>query len=311
MSSFALYYKKKVGSKDDNDLAVDINFNLWCQCDWGKEPPYLDVGIMLRNSEQAENLYFYLPFKVKKDEIIDLGQILNDGTILNAVFNENYTIEDQSTKRYIVKDQDNTIFYLYTLDVKKDINLQDCDEGTILNFKPKSKETYYIRFRIKSLNLYTFIREYKPANTWLQSFFSSTYIIDFRYNYLRSFTKTQIEEFFNQNNRMVKTEKLHFLLMDKAHVDVKCGTDVKIRELEKNIWDKYVHNKETTDIVAYHTSKKVEPTKEEKGFGIVSWEFFAKLRVYKSGFIKYILAFIIITILLNLGSNYLYDLLFK
>ena len=103
MESFAFWYKER--SADDkasadqdapsevsadqdapSEVSAVMNFNLWCGCGWehkkilSKVPkekhPFLDIGFKVFHLGSAEELYFFLPFKIdeknKKEYIEDL-----------------------------------------------------------------------------------------------------------------------------------------------------------------------------------------------------------------------------------------------
>ena len=274
----------------------------------------MDIGMKLAELDAAQQLYLFIPFPVDKSSLCDLGQKLTESRMLNAVFNENYSIEDiPLSKHWRVKDEKGTpLFYLYTLDMDQDIQLSSFGGGTILSIPTRniilngSPSQYYLRFRINGPAMAgRLIRLYQPKNSWLQSTVSTMHTVNFRFNYRRSLSLSLIEKFHEGQNGMVKIKALHFLLMTRAHIDVVTGQpSSSMRELEEGLWDNYVGDQDTSDIVAYHCKKKAENQQEDIG----DWEFFGRLKTNKSTLriISYYLFWLgIITVFFNLLSTWI------
>lgn len=294
MGSFALYAKIDRDNTENNkdeekqELVADIHFNLWNVSD--SNQLFLDIGIMLENLDSRHSVFLYCPFSVKQEDISDLGNLLSrDNRLLNAVFNENYSLLNRSKPKWaeVLTDSSPTpIFSIFTLDIGNNLTVQSMTTGgTKIQITIPSASTgepypkkIYVRFRIKSskkqVNL---IRGYKNAVAFLTGLVKECYVVDFRYNDTRSFSDTELEEFTTDGKGFVETRKLHFLLLCKAYIDVECSGDVKKREIEEGIWQEYVDHIDTTDIIAYHISAKTPADKEKKDIG--SWEFFAKQSV--------------------------------
>lgn len=311
--SFAFWYEKNE-TANDNVTAV-MHFNLWTQCGWkGKKrsEEYLDIGFILSHIDCASKLYFYIPFAVKSEEFIDLGKKLNNNELLDAVFNENYsysTIPD--TDHCLVKAADGSVvFDLCYLEKGVNVSIANEFEGTLLSFDVKNildykdadkSRDFYFRFRIKSHDFPNLIRKYKPKDSFLQSTIATTYIIDFRFNNKRNLGRQILNAAQSQKNDFIEFTKFHFFLMTKANIDVDGSSHP--RELEKDIWKSYVDDHDTTDIVAYHNSKKNE-SEEKKTF--LSWEYFTKVKVNQSTWlilIVYLGILLIMTLLLNILSS--------
>lgn len=282
MESFAFWYKKDKenesstlsGSESKEMLSAVMNFNLWSECGWG-EDPYLDIGFKIKHLEEAEELYFFVPMKLRLDQIKDLGCKFNKTELVDAVFNERYeTTIAANTKTIYVKscNDEKDEFYIYQLDVMHDIHLEEFAEGTILTLQakniisgPKVNQennitTYYFRFRIKDDKLTFLIHHYATPHQALQNLFRETYMIDFRYHNVRSLDKTLVEKFYEQDKKIIPITAIHFLLITKAYVDVSSNEFKSgARTIEKDVWADYVdkvNSVDTTDLVAYHYAKK-------------------------------------------------------
>lgn len=313
MNSFAFWYKVKDSNpgkaSTNQNVEATMNFNLWCQCGWkeknhkGKKGlPYLDIGFKIKHLNLATTLFLFLPLRIREEEktllIEDLGCKFSQTELVDAVFNESYattiaankkTIKVESTLNSPLGDNGEH-FYIYQLDIEHDLTLESFADGTIAVIETENiinsicdeeDPTYYLRFRIKNCQLDFLIHQYTAPNSAIQSLFNTTYMIDFRYHNIRSLHKTLIERFNKTNTRVVAITSLHFLLMTKAYIDVSVnhpglkGT----RKIENRVWDEYVNNNDTVDLLAYHIVQK--PDKSDKSY-ISSSELFAKFRVEKS-----------------------------
>lgn len=328
MGSLAFWAEIKTGTNIKPPSAV-MNFNLWTQCAKANNSSFLDIGFMVSDFFNAERFHFYLPFG-KKSDVRDLGSLISNTNAIGAIFNEKYSVTDLSdTKLWPVRDelQGKTVFVVYkwppsendsaiiVRDYKDygglcvDIDTKKIESEVDRLNSPMVKKTdaFYFRFRVSLPTIDesdALVRKYTPANTFLQSTFATTYIVDFRLNDNRSLPGSISSAILQKSSDFVGINKLHFFLMTKAFVDVETGTnELIIRELELNTWDDYIERKfETKDIVAYHCAVKNE---------IKQWEFFAKLKVNNSSckvVLLYLLALGIITVAFNLLSSWLFTL---
>ena len=339
MDSFALAYVPSNDKNDENNankehFSVKVNINLWTQCGWDDETPVLDIGLMLSHLSDAKKIRLYLPFQVEKEDLEDLCECLSkDANLLGAVFNEPYRSADvtsNSKKVEVMKEGDakKTEFILYKLDFlsPNDVKLipYKKNKGTYLEFDPHfikgttndvSCDQYYLRFRIRTPLLKECVREYKAPNRYFETLVNSTYMVDIRFNNTRSMERSLVQEMTAQDGwSLAPINGLHFLLMTKVDVDVDANFGSS-RVLEKDIWDKYVNlsdkeKRKTEDIIAYHSSKKLQKdamSVNEKG-DIGSWEFFTRLKAGKCGPIT-IIPYALLLILLNVISNLTFNIL--
>lgn len=336
MGSMAFWYKK---SQTNGSVQLDavMNFNLWTQCK-ANVGSFLDIGFMISGITAAEKLYYYIPFS--NATIEDLSPKINNSKSIGAIFNEKYSITDiPNTKRFWpVEDETEhanakRAFVIYAWgngDNDSAFSTVRCSEGTgvrveidankiiqqVSNLKTSrvsKDDKFYFRFRVKipdPKQADTIVRKYTPPNSFLQSTLATTYIVDFRFDDLRSLPDSISDMIVQTCNEFVNVSKLHFFLMTKAHVDVETGArDISLRELEDKTWDEYIDKRfETKDIVAFHCAEK----QKSGGKAIRQWEFFAKIKVNNSTFSVvsiYLLALGIITVGFNFLSNWLWDLI--
>lgn len=313
VNSFAFWYEKntanqegdKEGENTSRTLSTVMNFNLWDGCQWEEgEERFLDIGFKVDNLDLAKTLYFFVPINIdidKKEQVlIDLGEKFNKTELVDAIFNKSYTTTIVANSKIIqVQDGNEEKFNIYQLDIEHDVELEPFADGTIIKIPTQNivnshrtlmstgvgidTESYYLRFRIKNVALDFLIQEYKPLVKGLQSAFSATHMIDFRYHNIRSLHKSLIERFSEGENEIVKVTAVHFLFMTKAYVDVQGGPFKSIRQLEKNVWEDYVDKKNVKDLVAYHYVDKVKSDSY-----LTSSELFMKCKVERSVIPRYI-----------------------
>lgn len=311
MQSFALWYEKR---KSDPACEVEakLNFNLWTECGWKKNPTYLDIGILLSNFSNVKQLNLFVPFPATEKNVEDLGDSFKSAELSSAIFNENLAPSSEcGGKQISIENKDNgKRFNVYIIDIQNDLCFSEFENpptGTIISINLEKKENsisikedIYFRFRIKGLKFDELVHKYSTDKNGLQSVFNTTYTIDFRYFNKRSLPKSILEKI--NKDTIITISSLHFLVITKTHVNL-ITNDCQGRKLEETIWDNYV-GQPTSDLIAYHFKKKFNETKNVIQEN--SWkskegacEFFIKYCVEKSVLIKYI----IFTILLGfIGS---------
>ena len=135
MVSFAFWYEEVSKDQENGEekrLSALMNFNLWSQCDWGVEHPYLDIGFKVENLSLAKTLFLYLPLFIPEPHnnyIADLGEKFTKTELIDAVFNENYSAElAASSKTIKVRPIDPSkalkSFQIYEIDIAHDIVLE-------------------------------------------------------------------------------------------------------------------------------------------------------------------------------------------
>lgn len=343
MGSMAFWYERANNAgASDSELSAVMNFNLWTQCGAkksksqvdgiNKATSFLDVGFLISNIQRSKKLYFFIPYKIT--EPADLSLNIKDSTTIGAIFNETYSVTDigDNSEFWPVTNTNGKAFVIYSwknrqpspVSFDKDVGILEINtvelQNNIRNFaddRVEAEDDFYFRFRINipdSPKQHNLVRRYKPKDSFLQSSFATTFIVDFRFNDPRSLPEKITKKIKESGNAFVPVKKLHFLLMTKASVDVETSANnIILRELEEEIWDKYVDNRfEIKDIVAYHSPNKAEVDQGKSIKPIQQWEFFAKLKVNNSSkkvIMVYLGSLILITVLLNLASSVLYDLI--
>lgn len=290
---------------EEAELQLDINVwrlkNIW------ERKIYLDFGVKILLPNKVKRIYIYFPFDIKKDNIIDLGKKLENVFLLNGIFNENYTIQTQTKNIYVKDDTGNIIFSIYELDIKKDVVLETNFSGTVISFEVKGeKYPKYYRFRIMTDNYGTLFEKYKPNNSFFESAFTETEMIDFRINEKRN-QDAGLMETIEENKRFI-IDEINFFVMSPIQDDVESdGINlVYKRQLEMgNFWKNYLE-------CGY---KRMSVYKSKNTFGksrIDDFNCFCKINFRKSNLwtiILYLLVLCLLSVSFNCLSNYLWYLL--
>ena len=190
----------------------------------------------------------------------------------------------------------------------------DNGTGTIIilkNLNTGKRNKVYIRIRIKDKSISELFHEEELSNAFIQNAFSKSETIDFRLNEVREIDPKVLEEYID-TNCFFKIKKAHFFYMcSSKEENVFSNKELNnCRHLEKEPWSSYINplNIDSNSIVlAYHW--KFAPKGEDilSGFGLLIKSKFESIS-WKP-LLKYLSWLIVITILLNLFSNFLYGLI--
>ena len=138
MRSFAIWYnevKKKTNenkedSNKENKVKLSLHINLWRNSKRLDLPTLLDIGLDVSCLKTIDTINIFVPFKIAKDDISDLGLTIKKSgdKLIGAIFNEDYSIniggEGRANKALIKKIktnvskqneseiEDETIYYL-------------------------------------------------------------------------------------------------------------------------------------------------------------------------------------------------------
>lgn len=266
MDSFAIWYKPKPGiDKKTIELEVHINlWNLWNE-EKGKESfdNFMDIGIMVEDIEEISNINIFIPNKIYKDEITDLGNCFKEHTALvPIVFNRDYVVKTtQAGKMVEVLNRDNELlFNIFRLDTNNDLEIINRDYGSVVKIvvddSIQKGKTYY-RIRIKSGYIDSLSSIDKPANAILESAFACTEMVDFRLNEKRNLPDSLLNEIHKDGEVIFKP--IHLFVMREADYDYifSSGSLYRSRELEKNLWAQYIGNNYSfKKLIAYQWMEK-------------------------------------------------------
>lgn len=300
MRSFAVWYKKNTDDKNidtntsgttSNEVKADIHVNLWetkiCKTD--DSSVCIDFGVMVYDMSQVLELCVYCPFPVTKNDIRDLGDcIIQNTSLVGAIFNEDYQICTGVPRRITVSNRNNNHFIIYALDINNDLTLENIPQeehnsshGTILSFDfknllqgdygtdTKGQKKYYFRFRVR-VNLSELRLMFQENNNIspLQDAFVITQVIDFRLNNLRSCNQ-MIRDRFAKDEKF-DIQSVHYLLLRRAtDVFIHQGEHVSSRLLEQVLWKKYIEEL-NENVIAYHFKAKTKEVGKIADFCILT-----------------------------------------
>lgn len=318
MKSIALWYKSFDGKTTEQ--RISLHFNLWkLPNSKNRFERFLDVGIQLENAVDIEEVRMYFPCKIE-NKVEDLGKVISeDKKLLSAIFNEDLSITTEPNSSYVeVSGKNVESFNIYTLG-KCNISSKkiDNEDGTIIilkNLNTGTRNKVYIRIRIKDKSISELFHEEELSNAFIQNAFSKSETIDFRLNEVREIDPKVLEEYID-TNCFFKIKKAHFFYMcSSKEENIFSNKELNnCRHLEKERWSNYINplNIDSNSIIlAYHW--KFAP-KDDKdiltGFGLLIKSKFESIS-WKP-LLKYLSWLILITVILNLFSNFLYGFIQK
>lgn len=323
MSCIGVLYRTKTekSPNSDNSINVDFQVNYW------KLPKkfygywrFLDFGVLVHDAKDIESVLFYVPFKLKKEDLKDLGNVLVKDNLLSILFNDSYKIEDNpeipgyhyaSTTR----DADKSGFWVYSLSASN-FEVHDLSVGTLIEVdiktKPKLKmgiqnadndkkeDDYnlYFRFRIGDIPDSALGYIESVSNDFFQNAFSKAEIVNLDINTISEMDEDDYKNIVSKYS-FVNFNKIHFFFVASSKEETIYGsTDYSdSRILDSRKWGVYIdsNNPQQRKCIAYHW-KKSEPI---KNCNIL-------LRtIYSSVNVKTILKYIFVVLLLGILASYI------
>lgn len=206
-------------------LFADLHINYWELDDTISQGcQFLDFGLMIKSvALDVESIFFYFPFKIKKEWIEDLGKTLQNDQMISALFNEDFNCKSNAGAPYTTVSKKNDIkdvFFLYEL-ADMNYSVEDVQGyGSILKIEflstPPMLEPsrpdcdIYIRFRLKNFKASELFYEEEISNDYIQSAFYKTKMLDFRVNERREMNNKLLEVLETKERRFVSFNKFHF-----------------------------------------------------------------------------------------------------
>lgn len=286
----------------EDSATLELDVNIWRIRNRFRKI-YIDFGLHIKGVEKVHNICIYFPFEIQIKDIIDLGNKFTEATLLKGVFNENY-VPDVNNKNIVVKDSKSTqsLFSIYQIDIKEDIKLEKVYDGTVISWEVKQyeKDEMYFRFRIKPQKYGTFVEHYRPKNSFFESAFVETELLDFRINEKRNQNMSLIETI--EKHQQFTLENINFFITTPIQDEVVSdGTNlVYKRQLEAgDFWKEYLgQSYERMSVYKYNNPFNADE--------VESFSIFSKIKYRKSNFLsilKYLLVLCAVTVLFNTISN--------
>lgn len=325
MSSIAIWFSPREPSAK-LPCSIEAHFNLWRLRNkrLRRTEQFLDIGLMVEEPNNVNSFNLYVPFVIK-ERIRDLGKNLENTSIVQAVFNEPWcAVVYPGISTIKVMDFDKKdVFQIYKLN-DKDLEVRPAYSGSVLRLLlPDSLQAKtYFRFRIYMPDLWPITKEDKPSNSWLESAFFVTEIIDFHINEKRNLSEELLRAMHDEG--AVSFTKTHLFLMRYNNYDhiFSHPFPVDARTLERTIWTDYIGADYACErILAYHWRQKYErkanandalasKSSDLGSQGFSSFNVFTKFRFQKAN-IATILIFLTgllgIGIISGLIANWLYN----
>lgn len=278
-NSFAIWHEKR--DEQAETLSTELHLNLW-QFSSQKNDSLdcLDIGIKIEKISNFSSINLFVPFVLKKDGVLDLGEtITKNNKLLTAIFNECTSVETNNSKLVKITlrkeggKSSHKSLNVYIVDTANNIALKEEEEnesgktkivGTTIkidlskiNDNDSGTIPIYLRIRINFPSQDVsgkILHEHVPKDSWLQSSMAKKQFVDFRLNEKRNLPKTIQEKCVD---KFIKIKKIHFFLMREfADGLIMSDPDTSgYRVLESDTWSDYFdqkHQLQLNHMIAYH-----------------------------------------------------------
>lgn len=322
MSCIGVLYKSKASNNPNPGDAVmaDLQVNYWKlpRKHWGYNR-FIDLGVLVYDAQDLDSILFYVPFRLKEDDLSDLGEILVKEDLLGTLFNEPYRIEN--APKYpgyhyastFGDDETKQGFWIYSL-TKTNFKVTHLSVGSLIevSFKTKpsasqniksvdenkdNKLNLYIRFRINYVlkNSLSYIES--VSNDFFQSVFSRTEMMNLHINSIGEIDDDDYKNLASKYS-FVNFYKIHFFFVASSEEEAVAGTTnyTDSRLLDSPKWKQYVgdNNPQNRKCLAYHWKLK----------GSLDRGNFFFRTIYSSANILKILKYSFVILFLGIMSSY-------
>lgn len=292
---------------------LECHFNLWMLHSISNERQskldcFMDIGVMLSRADGSTHINLFIPDRIDKSNIQDLGVTFKNNTkLVSAVFNEDYGVLVRTGEKTIeIQKSDATpVFNIYILDLENDVSVDSQFGGSTIciripNHLRDKRHYYRIRLKCAFVNQTGYVYM-PPPSSILEGAFFQTELVDFRLNEKRNLPSSLLEAV--RQNGEVRFTKTHFFLMREASDDyIFSHKPPAGRQLEKDLWRSYIGDDYSfKQITAYHWKEIVLHD---------SFSIFVKFRSFHSG-LRTILIAVVVIIILGTISSFLGNLLFS
>lgn len=307
MSCIAVWCTKTTSLPTLNNT-LEVHFNLWKLSKQKLPNCFLDIGIMVGEAAKASHVNIFVPQPINASDLTDLGVTFRENhQLAAALFNEEYRVTSGVGDKILeVLDADRRpVFSMYVLDLQNDVTIEEAYGGSIVSVRipdALSGKKHYYRIRLKGPFIDSLSHFYTPPNSWLESAFFQTELVDFRLNEKRNLNSTLLERMRSEGGDP-SLAKTHFFLMREASDDYVFShkPPTSSRRLEKDIWEEYVGDNHSFDrIIAYHWK---EPSQHP------SFSAFVKFRSLRCSR-RTIAIFVLGVTILGIISSFIANLLF-
>jgi hypothetical protein len=318
-----------VAKGDVTHTEMETHFNFWRIAgdrDFKGRPPhtpprdFLEIGLLLTNPSQVEQVNIYLPTSVRRQDIEDAGSQLADTSVAQGIFNEKLQcVTTPPPARIELKNGENLFCRVHKFIKEKNnfldethLSLEGFSDGTLLSIKSvaiasvsheiKADERVYFRLRIylPSGKASPFIHVITPLDRRFQSGFEEIEYIDFRLNELRTLpplVENRIRS--DEADGKITISLVAFLTAFPVHSELSASSIQwhKNRLLEHDPWNAYVPSGIPGGMVVYHWKKLASDVN-----GVADFSSFVKLHTRRSGR-KILVTYLLVAFLFGLVGN--------
>lgn len=236
MDSFAIWYS---GNSDSNNQEAWIHINLWKTVKKKISEITVDFGILVQDIKDITSINLYCPFEVSTGNVTDIVPLIKENpALINAIFNKTYSYECKEAKM-IVKSQKGNERRAFVLSPAKFVT----EEKSIIKINTeeltdKDIQRHYFRIRIvfQESDYRGLFNAFSGGTSLFTDFFTSTEIIDFRLNDMRSCKEEIIREIKRKKCFNINSVN-YFILREPTHIIIYQGGEVNSRFLETDIWE--------------------------------------------------------------------------
>ena len=112
----------------DGDDRSTIYLNDWIN---PKGKSYVDISVRVYGAKETNEVNFFVPFEIEKNEITDLSYMLSDSSALRALFNTNGKVDSEKTKYTSELRYDNRTVSLINL-ANEFVTVKKVSYGTVI-----------------------------------------------------------------------------------------------------------------------------------------------------------------------------------
>ena len=312
--------KEATSRSNDRQLAVEYHINLWHFSD-AKRQNFLEIGIKSTDPGGLAQVRLFLPFKIARNEIKDLGPKFRDVGTAQGIFNEPLSSKLSEDSRCVELSDGNRVNCAVHQFGEAEVNIIDEDElvldevhsGTMVTITqqalmslakqaPDGAHGYFrLRFTPSETKFKPFITVIKPPDRVWNSGFELIEYIDCRINEPRALPQKVETAFRDARGRVAKIDEIVFLVVAPVDSTITSSHSQwhKCRLLENEIWKKYTSFDLKGGLLVYHWKKVFENHQSER---FPSFSVFVKIQSRKSNFLTILLYLSLAFILGVIGS---------
>lgn len=243
----------------EGDDVSTVYINDWIN---PKGKSWVDFAIKIRGINKAKSLYFYIPFSIKKEEIIDLSHCLKEennfrGTFNNAGMFDYMKNEFTSEVAYNGKTLDIVHYPVEKYEVTKlsKGTLVKCNIEEIHKYIDNDDAYFYVRFPHKSLD--EVFKPHRDVSTILTRIrdlilspvISESYVYQVRINEARMLPQ-EINKIGAFHRQRLKKAVVSMAISEDYEVnDRNC---YRVRRMEEDLYTNFFPNGFDTDDVIYY-----------------------------------------------------------